>query len=93
MMLAACFAGNGAFAGADTEASLLLDLKKTRADYEVATQKFGNDTKWYGEKAISQNDFNRSKNELLSKEVDYQKLILKLISQQSYIPVPFSVKQ
>lgn len=92
MMLAACFAGNGAFAQADTEASLLLDLKKTRADYEVARQKFGNDTKLYGEKAISQNDFNRSKNELLSKEVDYQKLILKLISQQAYITVERAVK-
>lgn len=76
----------------DTEATLLLDLKKTRADYEVAKQKFENDTKLYHEKAISLNDFNRSKNELLSKEVDYQKLILKLISQQSYITVERAVK-
>ncbi len=76
----------------DTEAALLLDLKKTRADYEVARQKFENDTKLYQEKAISMNDFNRSKNELLSKEVDYQKLILKLISQQSYITVERAVK-
>ena len=70
----------------DSEAALLLDLKKTRADYEVAKQKL------YNEKAISANDFNRSKNELLSKEVDYQKLILKLISQQSYITVERAVK-
>ena len=74
------------------EAALLLDLKKTRADYEVAKQKFENDTKLYDEKAISANDFNRSKNELLSREVDYQKLILKLISQQSYITVERAVK-
>lgn len=82
----------GVLAQADTEAALLLDLKKTRADFEVAKQKFENDTKLYNEKAISMNDFNRSKNELLSKEVDYQKLILKLISQQSYITVERAVK-
>ncbi len=76
----------------ETEAGLLLDLKKTRADYEVAKQKFENDAKLYDEKAISLNDFNRSKNELLSKEVDYQKLILKLISQQSYVTVERAVK-
>ncbi|MDL2304040.1 NEW3 domain-containing protein [Bacteroides sp. OttesenSCG-928-D19] len=76
----------------DTEAALLLDLKKTRADYEVAKQKFENDTKLFNEKAISPNDYNRSKNELLSREVDYQKLILKLISQQSYITVERAVK-
>lgn len=80
------------YAQGDTEAALLLDLKKTRADYEVAKQKFENDTKLFSEKAISANDYNRSKNELLSKEVDYQKLILKLISQQSYITVERAVK-
>lgn len=76
----------------DSEAALLLDLKKTRADYEVAKQKFDNDTKLFNAKAISANDFDRSKNELLSREVDYQKLILKLISQQSYITVERAVK-
>lgn len=81
-----------ASAQTETEAALLLDLKKTRADYEVARQKFQNDTKLYNEKAISLNDYNRSKNEQLSKEVDYQKLILKLISQQSYITVERAVK-
>lgn len=81
-----------AYGQGDTEATLLLDLKKTRADYEVARQKFQNDTKLYSEKAISANDFNRSRNELLSKEVDYQKLILRLISQQSYITVEKAVK-
>lgn len=80
------------YAQGDTEAALLLDLKKTRADFEVAKQKFENDTKLFNEKAISANDYNRSKNELLSKEVDYQKLILKLISQQSYITVERAVK-
>lgn len=91
MLLFLLFAGLS-YAQDDTEAALLLDLKKTRADYEVARQKFANDTKLYEEKAISANDFNRSKNELLSKEVDYQKLILKLISQQSYITIERAVK-
>ncbi len=91
MLIFLLFAGFSHAQG-DTEAALLLDLKKTRADYEVARQKFENDTKLYEEKAISANDYNRSKNELLSKEVDYQKLILKLISQQSYITVERAVK-
>ena len=78
--------------GGDGEAALLLDLKKIRAEYEVARQKYENDTKLFEEKAISLNDHNRSRNELLSKEVDYQKLILKLISQQSYITVEKAVK-
>ena len=80
------------FAQGDSEAALLLDLKKVRANYEVAKQKFENDSKLYDEKAISQNDLNKSKNELLSYEVDYQKLILKLISQQSYITVEQALK-
>lgn len=92
LLLAAFAWAISVYAQSDTEASLLLDLKKTRADYEVARQKFQNDTKLYNEKAISANDFNRSRNELLSKEVDYQKLILKLISQQSYITVERAVK-
>lgn len=76
----------------NTETELLLDLRKTRADYENTLQKYQNDSKLFEEKAISANDYNRSKNELLSKEVDYQKLILKLISQQSYITVERAVK-
>lgn len=76
----------------DNEASLTLDLKKARADYEVTKQQFENDTKLFENKAISINDYNRSKNALLSKEVDYQKLILKLISQQSYLTVEQAVK-
>lgn len=87
-----CFSIMDTYAQGDSEAALLLDLKKTRADYEVARQKFQNDTKLYNEKAISANDFNRSKNELLSKEVDYQKLILKLISQQSYVTIERAIK-
>ena len=82
----------GAFAQGDTEAALLLDLKKVRADYEMAKQKYDNDVKLYDEKAIALNDLNKSKNELLSREVEYQKLILKLISQQSYITVEQAVK-
>ena len=68
------------FAQGESEAALLLDLKKVRADYEVSKQKFDNDSKLFEEKAIALTDLNRSKNELLSREVDYQKLILKLIS-------------
>ncbi|MDR0682577.1 MAG: hypothetical protein LBG15_12135 [Dysgonamonadaceae bacterium] len=82
----------GGFCQGEDEAALLLDLKKVRADYEVAKQQYENDVKLYEEKAIALNDLNRSKNELLSKEVDYQKLILKLISQQSYITVEQAVK-
>jgi hypothetical protein len=74
------------------EATIILDLKKARADYEIAKQKFENNKMLLEEKAISVNDFNQSKNELLSKEVDYQKLILKLISQQSYIIVERATK-
>ena len=86
------FAVLNGFCQGESEAALLLDLKKVRADYEVAKQKYENDIKLYEEKAISLNDYNRSKNELLSREVDYQKLILKLISQQSYITVEQAVK-
>jgi uncharacterized membrane protein len=74
------------------EASLLLDLKKARANYEAAKQKYDNDQRLYNEKAISENEFNKSKNALLSNEVDYQKLILQLISQQSYVVVDQAVK-
>jgi len=81
-----------AFPQGENQAALLLDLKKVRADFEVSKQKYENDTKLFGEKAISLNDLNRSKNELLSREVDYQKLILKLISQQSYITVEQAIK-
>ncbi len=77
---------------AQDEAAILLDLKKSRADYENAKQKYENDTRLFNEKAISENDFNQSKNNLLSREVDYQKLILKLISQQSYIIIERAVK-
>lgn len=75
-----------------SEASLLLDLKKAKAAYEVASQKYENDLKLFNEKAVSLNDLNKSKNELLTLEVDYQKLILQLISQQSYITIEKAVK-
>ena len=77
---------------AQDKASIMLDLRKARANYEVAKQQFENDTRLYDENAISTNDFTRSKNELLSSEVDYQKLILQLISQQSYIVIDRAVK-
>jgi hypothetical protein len=73
-------------------AGILLDLKKARADYEVAREQFENDTRLYEEKAISSNDYTKSKNALLSREVDYQKLILHLISQQSYVIIERAVK-
>ena len=91
IFLSLLIANNG-FCQSENEAALLLDLKKVRADYEVAKQKYENDVKLYEAKAVALNDLNRSKNELLSREVDYQKLILKLISQQSYITVEQAVK-
>ncbi len=78
-------------AGQD-KASIMLDLKKARADYEVAKQQFENDTRLYDEKAISANEYTKSKNTLLSREVDYQKLILQLISQQSYVIIDRAIK-
>jgi hypothetical protein len=90
-MLTACFTAPGQKDGMD-RASILLDLKKVRADYEVARQQFENDTRLYDEKAISSNEYTKSKNALLSREVDYQKLILQLISQQSYVIIERAVK-
>jgi hypothetical protein len=90
-MLVACIAVWGQDAGKD-KASILLDLKKARADYEVARQQLENDTRLYDEKAISSNEYTKSKNALLSREVDYQKLILQLISQQSYVIIERAVK-
>ena len=76
----------------NNEAALLLDLKKVKADFDAAKQKFENDNKLFEEKAIALNDLNRSKNELLSREVEYQKLILRLISQQAYITIEQAIK-
>lgn len=76
----------------DDQASLLLDLKKTRAAYEIAKEKYENDKALLENKAISESEYIQSKNELLSKEVDYQKLILKLISEQSYVIVEKAIK-
>ncbi len=74
------------------QASLLLDLKKARATYQSASQKLESDRKLYENKAISEDEFIRTRNEALSAEVDYQKLILRVISQQSYIIVERAVK-
>ena len=76
----------------EDQAGIALDLKKARASYEIAQQKYTNDKELYNQKAISLSEFNNSKNEFLAKEVDYQKLILKLISQQSYIIVEKALK-
>jgi hypothetical protein len=76
----------------EDQAGIALDLKKARAAYEIAQQKYDNDKELYDQKAISLSEFNNSKNEFLSKEVDYQKLILRLISQQSYVIVEKALK-
>jgi hypothetical protein len=76
----------------EDQASLLLDLKKARAAYEISRQKYENDRELLENDAISEDEFNNSKNEFLSMEVEYQKLILKLISRQSYIIVEKAVK-
>lgn len=77
---------------AQDRASLILDLKKAKVTYEMAKNKFENDSRLLEEKAISQMEYSKSKNELLSTEVEYQKLILKLISEQSYIVVEKAMK-
>ncbi|HUU28132.1 MAG TPA: NEW3 domain-containing protein, partial [archaeon] len=46
----------------------------------------------YENKAISEDEYNKSKNELMGREVDYQKLILSVMAQQSYIMVERAVK-
>jgi len=86
------FLSGSIFAQNSGQASIMLDLKKARADYEVARQQFENNTRLYDEKAISANEYTKSKNELLSLEVNYQKLILQLISQQSYVIIDRAVK-
>jgi hypothetical protein len=89
VMLGASYSNTNA---QDDQASLILDLRKARAAYEIARQNLETDEKLLEEEAISNNEFNNSKNELLSREVDYQKLILRLIAQQSYIIVENATK-
>jgi hypothetical protein len=89
-ILTVSFTTNG-FAQQD-QASLLLDLKKARASYDIAKQKLESDKRLFENKAISEDEYNTSKNERLSREVDYQKLILKYMDQQSYIIVENAVK-
>ncbi|MCK5135242.1 MAG: hypothetical protein KAR19_05595 [Bacteroidales bacterium] len=76
----------------ENQASLLLELKKARASYQIAQQNCENDKELLEKDAISQAEFNNSKNELLTREVDYQKLLLQLISQQSYIIIEKAIK-
>jgi hypothetical protein len=78
--------------GQTDQASLLLDLKKARAAYEIAKQKYENDKELLDNGALSEVEFNNSRNELLGAEVDYQKLILHLLSQQSYVIIEKAVK-
>ncbi|NOY96179.1 MAG: hypothetical protein GXO81_07340 [Chlorobi bacterium] len=91
-LIAALFISGIIISNAQGQASLILDLKKSRVAYEMAKNKFENDTKLLDEKAISQMEYSKSKNELLSAEVEYQKLMLKLISEQSYIIIEKAVK-
>lgn len=76
----------------EDQASLLLELKKARASYEIALQNHESDKKLLENEAISQAEFNNSKNELLTREVDYQKLLLQLMSQQSYVIIEKAIK-
>jgi len=76
----------------EDQASLLLELKKARASYDIARQNFENDENLLENDAISRAEYNQSRNELLTREVDYQKLLLQLISQQSYVAVEKAVK-
>lgn len=78
--------------GQEDQASLILDLKRARAAYEIAKQTFENDQMLFENKAISENQYNQSMNEFLAREVDYQKLILRVMAQQSYIIVERAVK-
>jgi hypothetical protein len=73
-------------------ATLILDMKKARVKYEMSQTKYDNDTKLFKADAISQIEYSQSKNEFLSAEVDYQKLILKLLVQQSYIIIEKAIK-
>ena len=77
---------------AQDRASLILDLKKAKVNYQMARVKFDNDKKLFDEEAISQMEFSESKNQLLTCEVGYQKLMLRLISEQSYIIIEKAVK-
>ena len=76
----------------EDQASLILDLKKARAAYEISREKLDNDKKLFENKAISEDEYNKSKNELMGREVDYQKLILRVMAQQSYVIVEKAVK-
>ena len=76
----------------EDQASLLLDLRKNRAAFEIARQKYEKDKVLFENKAISEVEFNKSKNELMSTEVEYQKQILRVMAQQSYIIVERAVK-
>jgi len=78
-------------AGQD-QATLLLDLKRARASYDIAKQRLENDLKLFENKAISESEYNNSKNEMLKAEVEYQKLILKVLAQSSYVIVERAVK-
>ncbi len=74
------------------QASLILDLKKARASYILAKDKYENDKELLDNKAISETEFDNSQNEFLNKEIEYQKLLLKLISDQSYVIVEKAIK-
>lgn len=86
------FLSLSAFSLESGRASLVLDMKKARVNYDMAKTKYENDERLFNENAISKVEFSQSKNSFLSAEVDYQKLILRLLIQQSYIIVEKAVK-
>jgi len=55
--------------GQEDQASLLLDLKEARAKFEIARQNLGKDKRLFDNNAISEEQYNQSQNELLSREV------------------------
>lgn len=79
-------------AAQDNRASLLLDLKRSRASYETALHKLESSQIIFEKGAISENEYNQTKNQLLSAEIEYQKLLLKVAAEQSYVIVERAVK-
>lgn len=93
LMLTMLFTGNlSAQRSGTDQAALLLDLKKSRINYETAQEQFENDERLFSQDAISKNEFDQSRNNMLNRQVEYQKLILRVISEQSYIVIERAVK-
>lgn len=76
----------------NTQAALLLDLKQAKSSYNSAREKVTNNKKLLDNNAISLDAYNNSKSMMLSAEIKYQKLLLKLMADQSYILVQKAIK-